>query len=112
MSCFPLCELSICDTDVLLTSIVGDATLLIKKGSYVQCSYEITNVGGDIMLTDTEILDFGDVAHIYTIQLKQNSTIVPILYYDCDNVQQAADAIRLRFNDCTSVNNELNEVCF
>jgi len=112
MSCFPLCELSICDNAVLLTSVAGDVTMNVRKGSYAVCSYEITEVGGDIMLTDTEILDFADIAHVYTIELKQDGTIIPILYYDCDNVQQSSDAVRIRFNDCTSVNNELNEVCF
>lgn len=112
MSCYPLTELSICDTDVLLTSVEGDAVLYVKKGSYSLCSYDIVNTGGDLFLTDTEILDFGDIAHVFTIQLKQNGTILPILYYDCDGAQQSAEAVRLRFNDCTSVNNELNEVCF
>ena len=111
MSCFPLCELSMCDNAVKIAEATGDVKLHVYKGSLSVCSYDLSDTGGDIILTDTEILDFADTAHVFTLQLRQGGDIINIMYRDCSDIPQEADAIRLKFNDCENENTELYEFC-
>ena len=113
MSCYPLIELSICDNDVLVANSSDDAVLHVRKGVKTICSYDILTTSGHLKLTDVEILDFGSINGVYTLQMKNSANeIIPFEYTDCTGTPQVADAIRVRFNDCVNINSELNEVCF
>ena len=112
MSCKTLTEISICDNSIKIATTNYDVTLLVKVGVSVVGVYELSSSGGSIYLTDTEILDFGKINGVYSLQLRYENATIPIEYYDCNGDLAEAESVRLRFNDCQNYNTVLNEVCF
>jgi hypothetical protein len=110
--CEPIIELSICDKNVKIAENVQDLKLIVYKGSERQCTYELTSIAGDIVLTDTEILDFGNTSSTFKLQLRyEDNSPASFIYFDCAGNETETDVIRLRFIECGELNDVLNEIC-
>ena len=109
--CLPLLEASICDTNLLLAHSLNDCVLRFKKKGQA-CSIDIPAQGGEIYLTDVEILEHFDNANVFQIQLTDTAgTIIPIEYINCDGNFDSGNSVKLKFNDCENENDVLYEVC-
>lgn len=109
--CYPLLEASICDTNLLLAHSLNDVVLKFKKKGQ-SCSINLPAQGGEIYLTDVEILENFDNANIFQLSLTDtNGTIIPIEYIDCEGNFESANIIKLRFNDCENQNDILFQIC-
>lgn len=110
--CEPIIELSICDKNVKIAENIQDLTLIVYKGNQRQCSFEIPSIAGDIVLTDTEILEFGSTAHTFKLYLKYaDNSRANFQYYNCEGDEMQSEVIRLRFIECGELNDVLNEIC-
>lgn len=112
MNCEPIIELSICDKNVKIAENLQDLTLIVYKGNQRQCNFEILSVAGDIVLTDTEILEFASTAHTFKLYLRYaDNTRANFQYFNCEGDEMLSDVIRLRFVECVEQNYVLNEIC-
>lgn len=114
--CEPVCQLSVCDTEVLLTDTNHnneDFKLLVWKGNKRICDYELTSDNtGKIYLTDTEILEFSAEGQTFKIQLRDSeNNVVDLDYFDCNGNEQKADKVRIKFIECEVENTALYETC-
>ena len=110
--CEPKIMLSICDSNVKIAESLTDLTLIVYKGNIRQCNIELTQIAGDIVLTDNEILSFGAEDVTFKLQLRDsNNAPVNFMYIDCNGDDQLAEVIRLRFMDCDLQNDYLYEIC-
>lgn len=114
--CEPKCQLSICDSEVLLADTNHNNQLfklLVWKGNTRQCDYDLPSDNtGNIYLTNTEILDFAAEGQTFKIQLRdEDNKLVEMDYLDCTGTTHKADKIRLTFVDCEAENNFLYEIC-
>jgi hypothetical protein len=109
--CFPLLEASICDTNLLLAHSLNDCVLRFKKKGQ-SCSIDLPSQGGEIYLTDVEILEHFDNVNLFQLQLTDTAgTIIPIEYINCDGNFDSGNTIKLQFNDCENENDVLYEAC-
>ena len=112
ITCEPIVYLSICDMSVKIAESNSDLRLIVHKGLTKQCDIELTSIAGDIVLTDSEILSFGAEGCTFKLQLRDsNNAPVDFMYKDCNGDDQLAEIIRLKFIDCETQNDYLNEVC-
>jgi hypothetical protein len=110
--CFPLLEASICDTNLLLAHSLNDCVLRFKKKGQ-SCSIDIPAQGGEIYLTDVEILEHFDNANVFQLQLTDTAgTIIPIEYIDCEGNFNSGNSVKVTFGDCEFQNGILYENCF
>lgn len=112
MSCYPRIILNICDINVKIAESADPVYLYVKKGITPICRHELTPISGDIFLTDTEILDFGNEGIVYKLRLRtETNEPIPFIYYDCEGAQLESEEIRLEFINCDEPNTHLNEAC-
>jgi len=110
--CEPKCYLSICDNSVRIAQSNVSATLIVHKGNIRQCDIELNSIAGDIILTSSEILEFGAEGTVFKIQLRDaNNTPINLMYFDCNGVAKLAKMIRLVFFECENQNPFLYEIC-
>ena len=110
--CEPKIMLSICDSNVKIAESLTDLTLIVYKGNIRQCNIELTEIAGDIVLTDNEILSFAAEGVTFKLQLRDNNNApVDFMYVDCNGNDQLAEVIRLTFMDCEYQNDFLYEIC-
>lgn len=110
--CEPKIMLSICDSNVKIAESLTDLTLIVYKGNIRQCNIELTEIAGDIVLTDNEILSFAAEGVTFKLQLRDNDNApVDFMYVDCNGNDQLAEVIRLTFMDCEYQNDFLYEIC-
>ncbi len=101
-----------CDYNVKIAESLTDLTLIVYKGNIRQCNIELTEIAGDIVLTDNEILSFGAEGVTFKLQLRDNNNAaVNFMYIDCEGNDQIAEVIRLTFIDCDLQNDYLYEIC-
>jgi hypothetical protein len=104
--------LSICDSNVKIAESLTDLTLIVYKGNVRQCNIELTEIAGDIVLTDNEILSFAAEGVTFKLQLRDNNNVaVDFMYIDCNGNDQLAEVIRLTFMECEEQNDFLYEIC-
>jgi hypothetical protein len=110
--CEPKIMLSICDSNVKIAESLTDLTLIVYKGNVRQCNIELTEIAGDIVLTDNEILSFAAEGVTFKLQLRDNNNVaVDFMYIDCNGNDQLAEVIRLTFMECEEQNDFLYEIC-
>jgi hypothetical protein len=110
--CEPKIMLSICDSNVKISESLTNLTLIVYKGNVRQCNIELTEIAGDIVLTDNEILSFAAEGVTFKLQLRDdNNAPVDFMYIDCNGDDQLAEVIRLTFMDCEYQNDYLYEIC-
>ena len=110
--CEPKIMLSICDSNVKIAESLTDLTLIVYKGNIRQCNIELSEIAGDIVLTDNEILSFAAEGVTFKLQLRDNNNApVDFMYIDCNGNDQLAEVIRLTFMDCEYQNDYLYEIC-
>jgi hypothetical protein len=110
--CEPKIMLSICDSNVKIAESLTDLTLIVYKGNIRQCNIELTEIAGDIVLTDNEILSFAAEGVTFKLQLRDNNNVaVNFMYIDCNGNDQLAEVIRLTFMECEEQNDYLYEIC-
>lgn len=110
MACLVITEASICSTSLKLSSSTSDASLIVTRANKRK-EYELTNNSG-LFITDAEILDFGDINYIVTLELRnEDNALIPIEYLACDGSTEQAASVKLRFMDCEHETTELNEIC-
>lgn len=110
--CEPKIMLSICDSNVKIAESLTDLTLIVYKGNIRQCNIELTEIAGDIVLTDNEILSFAAEGVTFKLQLRDNNNVaVDFMYIDCNGNDQLAEVIRLTFMECEEQNDFLYEIC-
>jgi hypothetical protein len=101
-----------CDYNVKIAESLTDLTLIVYKGNIRQCNIELTEIAGDIVLTDNEILSFGAEGVTFKLQLRDsNNEPVNFMYIDCEGNDKLAEVIRLTFIDCDLQNDYLYEIC-
>jgi hypothetical protein len=109
--CYPLLEASICETNLLLAHSAIDCILSFKKKGQT-CKINLPEQGGEIYLTDDEILANFDNANIFTLTLTDvTGTIIPIEYINCAGSFDEANIVKLKFNDCEFTSDVLYESC-
>ena len=110
--CEPKIMLSMCDFNVKIAESLTDLTLIVYKGNVRQCNIELTEIAGDIVLTDNEILSFGAEGVTFKLQLRDaNNAPANFMYVDCNGDDQLAEVIRLTFMECEEQNDFLYEIC-
>jgi hypothetical protein len=109
--CEPIIELSICDKNVKIAENDQDLNLIVK-GNQRQCNIELASIAGDIVLTDSEILEFATTVHTFKMQLRHlDNSPADFDYIDCHGNSHKAETIRVRFVECGELNDVLNEIC-
>lgn len=110
--CEPKIELSICDSNVKIGEGTGEFTLIIHKGNKRICNIDLSDIAGDIVLTDAEILEFATEGQTFKLQLRDvNNAPVELMYKDCTGQDAVAETIRLTFMECDAQNDFLYEIC-
>ena len=110
--CEPKIMLSMCDFNVKIAESLTDLTLIVYKGNVRQCNIELTEIAGDIVLTDNEILSFGAEGVTFKLQLRDaNNAPANFMYVDCNGDDQLAEVLRLTFMECEEQNDFLYEIC-
>lgn len=109
--CIPLLDASICSKELFLAYATSDCILsFTKKGQ--RCSIDLPVNNGEIFLTDTEILETFDTANYFTLSLKDSTgTQIGIEYIDCLGNSVNANEVRIKFNECLTETDYLEEIC-
>lgn len=110
--CEPIITLNICDNSVKIAESAETVILKVYRGASLECSYELEPISGEIFITDTEILDFGNESATFKLNLKTaTNQSVNFIYNDCTGASVESEYIRVRFIECGELNTELNETC-